>query len=321
MRRTKAAAAAVVTAGLIALPVAGPALAAPAAPASDVTITCPEAGPELCGPLGQLQNRLGLLGDVLKMAGGSLNGLLPGLAPLTGLLSSGSIPAASLAQTTGALLTQLQGLSKPVVDLLRSLGLDLTALTNLLAEVQSQALAAISAVEAVVVPAPPAPAPAPAPGATPGGDGGAGGGAGAPAPGPGGSTGGETPTEAASGAPATELTQDGPVSRGGYVVPRMPVGGTLELVPLGGVPQLDLGTDGDLPAAASVTDIAAAAVPDVLDSETVIAPATPAAVPAADDADTSAKATAAILALGMLAFAAGLLIDQVRKARQPFQIS
>lgn len=87
-------------------------------------------------------------------------------------------------------------------------------------------------------------------------------------------------------------------------VPDVPAGSTLELGPLA-LPSFGLaGTP-----AVTADQLAASA-------DEVVLPAARAAAQLPDDS----KATAVVLALSMLLLAAGLLVDQVRKARLPIQL-
>ena len=151
---------------------------------------------------------------------------------------------------------------------------------------------------------------------------------GAPAvPGSGGSTASPEPTAAASPSPSdARATSSGsatsadlgrePAYSAGYALPRsssasrvpgVPIGSALQLAPLA------LPTFGS----ATVPGISGSeqASTDVATGEVVL-PAARAAAAVPNDS----KTTAVVLAFSMLLLAGGLLLDQVRKARQPIQL-
>lgn len=90
-------------------------------------------------------------------------------------------------------------------------------------------------------------------------------------------------------------------------VPDLPLGSTLELSPLA-LPSFGLG------GTPAVSAAELAATDGVVDD--VVLPAARAAAELPD----GSKATAVVIALSMVLLAAGLLLDQHRKARQPFQL-
>lgn len=161
-----------------------------------------------------------------------------------------------------------------------------------------------------LAPSEPAPAPAPLPETTSSSP--EGGAAPAPAPAPAPSndtyaTSTGSPTAADLGA-APASTRPAASSQGGSSarVPDVPSGATLELSPLG-LPSFSFnGTT------AATADAAAAE----LATETVVLPAAAAAAAMPDDS----KTTAVAFAVSMLLLAGGLLVDQLRKARQPIQL-
>lgn len=131
------------------------------------------------------------------------------------------------------------------------------------------------------------------------------------------------PAEGSSAAPAgsdTQATSAGPstafsavLSSGasGFAGPsRAPSGFSLELSPLG-VPSLSIGSDFAAPALDNDLPLPTAGP---------FAPVVEAVTAGASSSSDESKATAAVLALIALALAAGLLIDQVRKAKAPFTI-
>jgi hypothetical protein len=156
----------------------------------------------------------------------------------------------------------------------------------------------------------PAPEPLPVPGTTSSSP--EGGSAPAPAPAPAPSndtyaTSTGSPTAADLGA-APASTRPAASAQGGSRarVPSVPSGATLELSPLG-LPTFSFnGTE------AASADAAAAEVA----TETVVLPAAAAAAAMPDDS----KTTAVAFAVSMLLLAGGLLVDQLRKARQPIQL-
>jgi hypothetical protein len=164
-----------------------------------------------------------------------------------------------------------------------------------------------------VAPSEPAPAPAPAPlpipGTTSSPDGGS---APAPAPAPAPSTdtyatSSGSPIAADLGA-APASARPAASSQGGTSsrVPAVPSGATLELSPLA-LPTFSFNAT-----EAATADAAAAKVA----AETVVLPAAAAAAALPDDS----KTTAVAFAVSMLLLAGGLLVDQLRKARQPIQL-
>lgn len=114
-----------------------------------------------------------------------------------------------------------------------------------------------------------------------------------------------SPTSAGVGSqPAASDAAALPRGASSPAVPDVPMGATLELGPLA-LPQLGLGGT----PAVTATELAAS---DSVADELVL----PAARAAADLPDRS-RTTAVAMAVGLLLLAAGLLVDQLRKARLP----
>lgn len=160
--------------------------------------------------------------------------------------------------------------------------------------------------DAATTPAAPAPAPA----------------APAPAPDADASSGSATaPSSSATPAPATSATAPAPASLGGTLstpsssastgrgwggrVPEVPMGSTLELGPLA-LPRFS---------GPATTPSASAPSSDAV-AERLVLPAARAAAAL----PTQSRTMAVAVALGTLLLAAGLLVDQARRARQPFQL-
>lgn len=146
----------------------------------------------------------------------------------------------------------------------------------------------------------------------------------APAPAPESETGSDTATApSSSGAPATAAssTSPAPASLGGGLaapsssastgrgsssrVPEVPVGSTLELGPLA-LPRFS---------GPATTPAASASASDAV-AERIVLPA----ARAASSLPTQSRTMAVAVALGTLLLAAGLLVDQARRARQPFPV-
>lgn len=126
---------------------------------------------------------------------------------------------------------------------------------------------------------------------------------------------GPTPTDPASGGTATSSSASGPTSfaaaatpAGSPTVPGVPVGGTLELGPLG-LPRYSFSAA----PAMSAEDLAAAADASDRMGRAVSAAVTP-------ERPDGSRATAVAMAFSMLMLACGLLLDQVRKARVPIRL-
>jgi hypothetical protein len=208
---------------------------------------------------------------------------------LTAILEAGpDLPPAAVAEAAGAVLRDLHALTDPVLDLLQGTGVGVGPLETALAELQALAIAPL----------------APAGGAS----------AGAQSAG--------APTAAAiPGAPATSTSAsgvtgfDGALSAGSAMgpvrsaeIPDVPVGSTLELGPLA-LPSFGLTTT----PAASADELAAEAVADDVVAPTVARALSP-------ELPDGSRATAGVLAMSTLMLAAGLLLDQRRKARQPLRV-
>lgn len=212
--------------------------------------------------------------------------------------------------TTSASAAPTQDVTGTTCSLLSPLCTVTETAEQLLAPVTEVVAPVVEVVESTVpvpVPAPtpapepepaPAPAPAPAPSSPP---------ASSPA-----SRG--TTTATSSSAPSGFI---GPVSTthpaataspSRFGVPSVPMGSSLSLSPLG-----PLTSAPSFASPASGTDLPVPALDDV--SEPVIE-----TVRAATSSPDESKATAVVLALSVLALAAGLLIDQARKARLPIQL-
>jgi hypothetical protein len=295
MRRTAAAlTAAILTASVL----AGPSVAG-ASPVGDPVsqISCGTIGDPICPVIDQVTALLAPLEPVLALAGPALTELGQSANLLTALLESGpDLPPDEVVAATGAVLQAINELTAPLIDLLRGAGLQVAPLESALSELQQLATERL------------APAAEPAPEAEP-----------APAP----AADQQASTSPASRAPATSTSAstptgfNAPVSSGGpsargdsssRAVPNVPVGGTLQLGPLA-LPRFGLTTA----PAASAEELATEAV-----VENVVLPAVSAAV--TPEAPDSSKATAVVVAISTLMLAAGLLIDQARKARLPIQL-
>lgn len=163
----------------------------------------------------------------------------------------------------------------------------------------------------LLAPSAPAPAPLPLPGTTsPSSPSGEATPAPAPAPAPSNdayatSSGSSTSADLGA-APASEQAAASPHGSNSSRVPSVPEGATLELSPLG-LPTFSF--NGTEAASADAADAEVA-------TDQLVAPAARAAAATPDDS----KTTAVAFAVSMLLLAGGLLVDQLRKARQPIQL-
>lgn len=296
--------AAVVTAVLITVTTAGPATAAPEQ-VPGYEISCSTLADPICPVIEQLKTLLAPLEQVLAVAAPLLGGMGDRLTLLTTLLErSPSIPAVELKAAASQVLGSLSILTDPLVALLSGLGLPPGPLTGALTQLEELARQGIETftrqIGAAGSPTPaPAPAPAPAPSPAPGSPRASATSSGSPAP-------------AQLGAPTPLPSSSGNRS---VTFPGIRAGSTLQLSPLG-LPRLSAPTPvvemAELATESATTAAAKAA------SDRLVLPAMQAA--AVPQPTGESRATAAALAIGALLLAAGLMIDQTRKARAPFQI-
>ena len=252
-----------------------------------------------------------LTAGVTAMPFGSLAGAAPTQDPVAesacGTLGSLSLPLCQLVEEVEALLDPVDPVVEPVTEavqpVLDTVGRVTDAVQPVLDSVGRAAGALDEALAPVTdaIPAPVAPA-SPAqrtPVASP-----------APAPAQSGS---KAPSSSAKATSAGSYTGfSAALSSGASGFGRSaaaPSGFSLQLSPLG-VPTLSIGSDFAAPALDSDLPL-----PEVGPFEPVIE-----AVRAGATSSDDSKATVAILALAALGMAAGMLIDQVRKAKAPFTI-
>lgn len=284
MRRTATAiATAVLTATTLVPSLAGAQTTEEALP----QISCGTLGPPACPAVDQVLALLAPLQPILEVAGPALGDLGAAANHLTALLEAGpDLPPREVADAAGALIHQVNLLTGGLLDLLRGAGADVTPLAGALAQLQQLALAPIS----------PVPGPTPSSGA----------------PAPAGPAAGPTQTAASASGPTgfsspLSSAASSPVSSPS--VPGVPAGSTLQLGPLT-LPPFSFSTTPAVTAAELVTEQAAIEL---------IAPAVSAAMAPAED-DGSSRTTGIVLAMCLLMLAAGLLLDQAHKIRQPIRL-
>lgn len=252
-------------------------------------IACGTVGPPICDVVRQVSALLSPLGPVLDLAGPALGDLGRSVDVLTAILEGGpDLPAQDLAEAAGAVLVELDKLTGPVLDLLKGAGVDPGLLESGLTQLQALALDAVEqAAPSEPVPAEPAPSHAPSRPST---------------------------TAASASGPASFGTDTGPISGSSVApgpardLPEVPVGSTLSLAPLS-LPDFRF----EAPAAA--TDLA---LPDPITdaADHLIQPA----AGVIDAAGEDGKALAVVMAVSTLLLAAGLLLDQQRRARVPLRV-
>lgn len=305
MRRTKSLAAALLATVVVSVSAVVPTAVAHAqvdGARQDATqVVCPAAG-AVCDAAAQVRGLLTPIQPVLDLLGPVADPLSGATGQLLAALGDGSsFDAGAVADASGAVLGQLGGLA----DLLRSAGVDPAPIESAVSQLRALANEALTPLAPVLpVPAPaPAPAPEPAPNEPAPSQ---------PASSPS-SSGGSRSSATSSGNPSGfigPVSTTNPSGTSRPPVPGVPRGGSFELAPLG-LPEFAFGEapfemaalDTDLPVVGSAAD-------PVLE-----------AVNAAVGDSGDSKATAVVLAVSMLLLASGLLLDQLRKARQPIQLT
>lgn len=233
---------------------------------------------------------------------GALAGAAPAQDPLSasacGTLGMLSQPVCEVVEEVEALLDPADPVVEPVTEAVQPVLDAVAPVAEAITEPVAEAVAPV--VEAVPAPVAPASPAQPTPVAGP-----------APAPAPAGSKAPSSNAKATSAGSHTGFSAA--LSSGASGFGRSaaaPSGFSLQLSPLG-VPTLSIGSDFAAPALDSDLPL-----PEAGPFEPVIE----AVRAGASSSDDSSKATVAILALAALGMAAGMLIDQVRKAKAPFTI-
>jgi hypothetical protein len=249
-------------------------------------------------------------GAAVLPLGATMAGAAPAQDSLTssacGTLGLLSQPVCEVVEQVEAALDPADPIVEPVTEAVQPVVDAVEPVTEALAPV-IEALAPVTDAIAPVAPAAPsapAPAPAPAPSPAPAERGAA------PAPAPSkGSSAKATSFGAPTGFSAPLSSGVSGLGRHG-ATPAAPSGFSLQISPLG-VPTLSIGSDFAAPALDADLPL-----PEAGPFEPVIEAVRAGASSSSDES----KATVAIFALAALGLAAGMLIDQVRKAKAPFTI-
>jgi hypothetical protein len=285
-------AAALATAALAAIAVAGPTGVAGAQTPDDVeTISCGTVGPPVCEVLAEVTGLLAPLEPALALTGPVLSDLGTTISSLGQLgLSGGAVPVDDLSGAAGSMIAQLDALSGPAADILDATGQGDALRSALQRLVDGLAALPVGDVleQTGVAPAPTAPAPAPAPSSSPSKS--------AAKPSKVGSTSSSAPTGFGGSVSVSGASARSSSSR----VPSVPVGSSLHLGSLA-MPEFHITSP-------AVTKAAERSV-----SEIVLPAAQAAAV--ADELGDDGHAMAVLGALSALLLAGGLLLDHVRKTR------
>ena len=286
-------AAALATAALAAIAVAGPTGVAGAQTPDDVeTISCGTVGPPVCEVLAEVTGVLAPLQPVLALTGPVLGDLGTTISSLGQLgLSGGAAPVDDLSGAAQALITQLDALSGPAGGALDATGQGDALRSALQRLVDGLAALPVGDVleQTGVAPAPSAPAPAPGPAPAPSSK---------PASKP--SKVGSTSSSAPTGFGGSVSVSGASARSSSSRVPSVPVGSSLHLGSLA-MPEFHITSP-------AVTKAAQRSV-----SEIVLPAAQAAAV--ADELGDDGHAMAVLGALSAILLAGGLLLDHVRKTR------